>query len=548
VAVVKDYGPEPEDALRYRQLSGAGALGIEGTLVDYPTNVNAMPAILSQGSGYFVVYQGEGIFGAFTDGTLSPSGTPVPLSLVPHSQNTPMVTWDGNNYVVVWADEREGDLVFSGRTVRVDTAGQVLDEAPSMVTGPDDRGSWFSVASGRQGSSLIGWLGSESRDIYARGLDSSGALGTTVAAGVSASYGGNSLASSATGYLSVYSGAGAGEFWLRSFDDAGAPLGEAVELVVPEGTNGVTLFAGHESHLVVLDADETRVAALVDGALGQPLVLGVNASSVEAVVGDGKTVLVWADIDGARWGRFWTAEAWEGDAFQLSSDGRWGQTVWNGSEFAAVWQDSEYYAHFTTFDLQGNVAAPEPLFADEECNGPGLASNGAGQYLLSCIRYTPDYSRRLVNYLMGDMVPAVEPPAGEGGQPSSSGGAPPVEVDPQPEGQPDPTGPEPSANTAGAGGQAATDPVASSLGGNGNTAEPSAPGPNADDSNGGPGSDASTGNEPAGLNPVSKKSKDDGGCHVSAAGARTGLARRPEPWLFGLGLALAALWRRRGAK
>src|SRR5690606_23793524 len=122
---------------------------------------------------------------------------------------------------------------------------------------------------------------------------------------------------------------------------------------------------------------------------------------METAVGGGKTAVVWSSHEGERLARFWANGAWDGDVFTLGLDGQWGDTTWDGERFVAVWQDSEYFAHWVSFDLERQVSDVEALFDDEECNGPLLASNLADQYLLSCIRYNRDYSRRVVNYLVG---------------------------------------------------------------------------------------------------------------------------------------------------
>jgi MYXO-CTERM domain-containing protein len=156
------------------------------------------------------------------------------------------------------------------------------------------------------------------------------------------------------------------------------------------------------------------------------------------VVGGGKTVVVWMEA-GARVARFWADGAWASEQFTLAADGMWGQTVWDGTQFAAVWQDPDYHSHWATFDLDGNVSPAEALFPDEECVGPKLASNGAGQALLNCVRYNRDYSRRLVNYLLGDPLPDESPPSAEP-EPEPT-------VQPEPASEPTPVEPEPGASS-----------------------------------------------------------------------------------------------------
>jgi hypothetical protein len=103
-----------------------------------------------------------------------------------------------------------------------------------------------------------------------------------------------------------------------------------------------------------------------------------------------------------------------GERFVIAEDGRWGDTVWDGTRFVDVWQTADYFAQMRAIELDGAMTPAASLFADEECNGPKLGSNSEGQLLLSCVRYMDEFrTRRLVNYLMGSPTtpPTTDPPA-----------------------------------------------------------------------------------------------------------------------------------------
>lgn len=459
IAVWKDYSPADSDELHFRHLSAGGVPGTGGLLTAYSTTTSVIPTPLGRDSGYWVAYQEDALVGTFTDQDLHPEGDPTGLSLVQNSQDGANLVWDGQNYVLAWADERDGDTQFSGRAVRINTAGRVLD-APSLeLTDETNHGSWFSLASAGGGISLVTWLGSDSKDIYFRTLHSDGTAGATWAAGVSALSGGANVASNGEDYLSVYAGSVEGQFFGQRFDASAEPLGEPFALVVPADTREVRLLAGADDYLLVIGGSAGMQLAEVssDGSVSAPQELGTGTFPSESVVGGGKTVVVWMTSEG-RVARFWSDAAWASDPITLAADGMWGQTTWDGTQFAAVWQDADYHSHWATFDVDGNLSAAEPLFPDEECVGPKLASNGQGQAVLNCVRYNRDYSRRLVNYLLGDPLPDTDPP------PVTP--EPPDPNDPTTEPEPEPTGPAPSGGAEdgneGATAGAANDPTTAS--------------------------------------------------------------------------------------
>lgn len=538
IAVWKDYSPADSDQLGFQHVSAEGELLGGGVLNSLPTTANAKPALLGQTTGYWVSYEGEGVWGATADDDLSVSGDPVALSLVPNSQNTPYLSFDGSQYTLVWADERDGSSVFSGRAVRVNQAGRVLDTPPLAFTDATDRGSWFSTASAGAGKTLVGWLASDDGSVHFRVLSSDGSLGPVLDAG-SAVTGGVTVASDGTGYLAVYAGSNSGQFLRQAFDASGAAEGDAMPLSVPADTYEARVLGGQGRYLLVLvSATETQVASLgSDGTIGTPETLGSGSFPVEAVAGGGKTVLVWAEADGTRVARFWGDGTWAGDAFTLGMDGMWGQTAWDGQRFAAVWQDSDYYAHWTTFDAAGTVSPVEDLFVDQECNSPALVSNAAGQLLLSCIRYDADYSRRLVNYLLGQPLPDSGGPApdvdagaagpGPATTPATTEG--PVVSEPGSSSTPNPTGPatgnapEPSLSTP-----QANEPVNPETSASGPAAPGNAPttvasshgGSKADDANSGSANenDAGTGS-PVGAD---GDAGDSSSCAMREVGRQTG--------------------------
>jgi hypothetical protein len=95
------------------------------------------PAVASDGSGYFVVWAGQGgdIYGArvTADGVLLDPGG-IDITNTPSiAESDPAVAFDGTNYFVVWGDGLDATSSFPGVLgARVSTSGAVLD--PSGIT------------------------------------------------------------------------------------------------------------------------------------------------------------------------------------------------------------------------------------------------------------------------------------------------------------------------------------------------------------------------------------------------------------------------------
>lgn len=401
-------------------------IGVDGELEAPNTSASYIGAreltLVGNDDGYWVAYREVGLLGAYTDHQLSIIGQTVPLSVVKNSQDSAELFWNGSNYVLTWADERFGDGTYTGRMMRVNTAGERVDaDAIALDDDPADR-FWHSAEPLADGKMLLGTLAMTAWREFVRVVNEDGTLNPPLDLGDAGTMGGVTLAAHGDRRLAVYDGAG-GTIWARLFDAQGAPSGEPHRLALSE-VYDARAHAGAEGFLLQVGSNSagTGLAALRDDwTLGPVRKLNDGSFPVDVAVGGGKTVVVWAYHDGVRVARFWNGEDWAGEEFTLGSDGRWGDTEWDGAQFAAVWQDSDYHSHWTTFDTEGNVAAPEPLFRDvpvssdpfaSECNGPKLASNGDGQCLLTCVRYDRDYSRRLVNYL-------VQSPSEEAGETST---------------------------------------------------------------------------------------------------------------------------------
>lgn len=384
-----------------RHVSLDGQLGQETYVLEHGLY---KPTLVAKDDGYWLMAVDNGLWGTFTDDELKPSGERQALSLIQSSQYVTELIWDGTSYAMLFDDDRGGKYTSHARVMRFSTAGVSLDQPSLGLDQPSDTFSWYSALSLGGGNTLIGCAASETSALSFRTLKQDGGLTPVIDHGTFGTSGGVTLAAFEGRYLAVYPATEFGKFWAQEFNAVGEPVSDPRALPLPDTTYDARVHGGADGFtLQISDGSTTSLAALHDdwtlGAL-QPFATGIFP--IDFIVGGGRTLAVWPSGSAGRTARFWSNGAWDGQAVMLTGDASSGDTIWNGSQFIAVWSDSTYHGHLTTIDSDGTVAPSESLFGDEECNGPTLTSNGAGQTMLSCVRYNRDYSRRIVNYLIGE--------------------------------------------------------------------------------------------------------------------------------------------------
>jgi hypothetical protein len=156
--------PPPADVYAARVTSQGVVLDPTGIPIAAGPDDENTPALTSDGSDYFVVYQvgyydsdlyGRRIRG---DGTLLDLG-PIAVSTAAGSQRLASVGWDGTNYVAAWSDNRSSGVVWQGFDIfatRVSTAGVVLDPEGIPTSTASGEQIWPAVAGGGP-STLITW-------------------------------------------------------------------------------------------------------------------------------------------------------------------------------------------------------------------------------------------------------------------------------------------------------------------------------------------------------------------------------------------------------
>jgi hypothetical protein len=145
-------------------LSGTGAdLGQDSiTTNDYPSALSVVPGA----SDYFLVYEQDPPEPTATPisalGTRLDSGLdavddpPIVMNDVANQQEFPRAAFNGSHYLVVWADERDTDLLRDVYGVRVSAEGELLDAQAFLISGAT-REQWNVDVASNGSDFLVVW-------------------------------------------------------------------------------------------------------------------------------------------------------------------------------------------------------------------------------------------------------------------------------------------------------------------------------------------------------------------------------------------------------
>ncbi|MGK3998798.1 hypothetical protein [Sorangium sp. So ce1024] len=126
--------------LRATRVSRAGeVLDPGGTVVASGWPMYTQMALAAGGDGAFAAWMQGGleaswdIFGVALRGATPDASGPAPIAVAPSDQSWPAVTFDGQNYIAVWSDDRV--VSRSIYAARVSPSGDLLDPAGILVGG-----------------------------------------------------------------------------------------------------------------------------------------------------------------------------------------------------------------------------------------------------------------------------------------------------------------------------------------------------------------------------------------------------------------------------
>jgi Secretion system C-terminal sorting domain len=212
-----DQRGSDKDIYGTRVSANGTILDRNGIIISAATNHQEYPTVSFDGTNYFVVWQdyrsgynNYDIYGArvTTAGTVLDTDGIV-ISAAVENQEFPSVMWSGSNYLVVWQDERNGNLDIYGS--RVTQSGIVLDPASIAISTANNAQTAPSLAFDNN-NFLVVWQDARNSgilypDIYGARVNQSGLVIDSTSIAISAASNRQSepsIAFDGTNYLVVW--------------------------------------------------------------------------------------------------------------------------------------------------------------------------------------------------------------------------------------------------------------------------------------------------------------------------------------------------------
>jgi hypothetical protein len=379
------------------------------------------------GSEFLLTFLGHGIEGSLIASDLSLVNGQIPLTGVPNKQGYPLSVWTGQNYLVVWTDERNSYTDMEVRGVRIGGDATLLDPQGISLSDPENPAFSAQLASTRQGSAVVVWFGSTGAS-FSRTIASDGTLGVSQPFQTEPLYSPAALASNGTGYLAAYAtGDSSNGAVLGRLLDVNGTSGPAFALDSSTVNTSPVAFAVGDGYLVSYSKSGTWLLPVSgSGVHGESVLL--SSGSVYATVassGAGPALVVWPDAYDTGTGihgRFFVAGALSGPTLEIAetSAGYGAAVAWDGTNYWAVWETPEHLLQARAIGTDGALG-PVSIWVEQECFAPVLSSDGQGQLLLSYTKYgEQSQTRRVFSRLVGRG--AVSSDGGAGGAAGAGGG------------------------------------------------------------------------------------------------------------------------------
>jgi len=378
------------------------------------------------GSEFLLTFLGHGIEGSLIRSDLSLVNGQIPLTGVPNKQGYPLSVWTGQNYLVVWTDERNSYTDMELRGVRIGGDAKLLDPQGISLSDPENPAFSAQLASTRQGSAVVVWF-SGSGASFSRTIASDGTLGASQPFQTEPLYSPAALASNGTGYLAAYATGDSSDGAVHGrLLDVNGTSGPAFELDSSTVNTSPVAFAVGDDYLVSYSKSGTWLLPVSgSGVHGESVLL--SSESVYAAVassGAGPALVVWPDASTTGiHGRFFEAGALSGPTLEIAatSAGYGAAVAWDGTNYWAVWETPEHLLQARAIGTDGALG-PQSIWVEQECFAPVLSSDGQGQLLLSYTKYgEQSQTRRVFSRLVGRG--AANPGGGVGGAAGTGGEA-----------------------------------------------------------------------------------------------------------------------------
>ena len=364
-------------------------------------------ALAWNGSRFLVVFLGDRVLEDFThiggvegslvtpDLTIERSG--LSFTQLINNEFASQVVWNGQDYVVIWSDEREGGFDRSTvRAVRITTAGQVLD--PDGILLSDDLRDVFGhIASNGDGRSVVTMVDPAGQS-FERMLGADGTLTPLQIPSTQALGEGPAVASNGQNYLMVFG---------PQTPDSG-PTDILGRIVRANGNLGPQFRIQRNTDLagvgvVAVDGGDYLVSAFRNnqgfaipvsrgGDVGDRIPLPLSSSVLSAASSGRNALVAWTGQ-----GSFEvSAQLYNNGAFRRRTlqiapvtAGYVTALAWDGVTYWAVWVvDNDAGRPFIRSISDTGVLGPVSQLLDDQCLGPSLASNGQRQLLLTCYKFS----------------------------------------------------------------------------------------------------------------------------------------------------------------
>jgi hypothetical protein len=354
----------------------------------------AYDGIRTQPDGFSV----SGIDGSLVAPDLTIAADALAFSQLPNHQYSPRTAWDGVSYVVTWTDTREGSSFgqSTGRAVRISSAGVVRDPSGIAVT---PSGAFVNaLASNGARRSIVAWPTTTGGGVV-RSLAANGTLGPIRPFTNGALASNPELASNGDGFLATFARMNAGATRTDLFGTSVAPNGNPGPLFpIRRGVDSAGgLTPVNDDYLVLFSQGGVAQMATISssGSVSAPMPAPETPfSSVRAASSARNALVTWVTSTGEVQARRFARGALRGPTLSItpSSDGFPPAIAFDGQRYWIVWAsdwDNER-PMIRSIELDGTLGAVSQL-ADEFCESPDLASNGAQQMLLACFRFSDHF-------------------------------------------------------------------------------------------------------------------------------------------------------------
>jgi hypothetical protein len=358
------------------------------------------------GSHFLVAYDGirtqpdgfgvYGIDGSLIAPDLTITADALAFSQLPNHQYSPHTAWDGVDYVVTWTDTREGPSLeqSAARAVRISSAGSVRDPAGIAVASAYDH----ALASNGARRSIVAWPTTTGGGLL-RSLAANGTLGPvrSLASGALASH--PMIASDGAGFLATFARTNASGNRTDLFGSFVAANGNPGPLFPIrrgiESAGGLATVNG--DYLVLFSQAGVSQMATVssDGSVSAPMPAPETPfATLSAASSDRNALVTWVASSGEVQARRFARGALRGATLVITptSDGFPPGIAFDGARYWIVWASD--YDHerpmMRSVEVDGTLG-PTSQLADEFCESPQLASNGAQQLLLTCFRFSDHF-------------------------------------------------------------------------------------------------------------------------------------------------------------